>query len=93
MGFADGKIQSLKDNQFKIFDCNFFKRATNRILEIVSDSAGNILMATDEGIFLIKKKLNKYSVPNPIRLQDNQDFRQALLCQKYKYNSRQPLIL
>jgi signal transduction histidine kinase len=74
MGFADGKIQSLKDNQFKIFDCNFFKRATNRILEIVSDSAGNILTATDEGIFLIKKKLNKYSVPKFIRLQDNQDF-------------------
>jgi hypothetical protein len=43
-------------------------------MEIVSDSAGNILTATDEGIFFIKKNLNNYSVPKFIRLHDNQDF-------------------
>ncbi len=74
MGFADGNVQYFKDNQFRTFDCNFFKRATNRILDITSDSVGDILLATDEGIVFIKKNYGKYSAPKFIRLQDNQDF-------------------
>jgi signal transduction histidine kinase/ligand-binding sensor domain-containing protein len=74
MGFADGNVQYFKDNQFRTFDCNFFNRATNRILDITGDSVGNILLAADEGIVFIKKNFGKYGAPKFIRLQDNQDF-------------------
>jgi signal transduction histidine kinase/ligand-binding sensor domain-containing protein len=73
LGFANGKVQRYRDNKFVTYDCNFFARSSNRILKIVSDSIGNILLATDEGISIIKRNSQSYSKPKFIRLQNNQD--------------------
>lgn len=73
LGFADGRVQSYKDNRFITFECNFFHRSSNRILKVISDSVGNILLATDEGITLIKRTSLNYSKPKFIPLADNED--------------------
>lgn len=73
LGFADGRVQCYNDNKFVTYESNFFNRSNNRILEIKSDSVGNILLATDEGISIIKRKSLQYSKPKFVRLENNED--------------------
>jgi signal transduction histidine kinase/ligand-binding sensor domain-containing protein len=73
IGYVNGKVQYLKENKYLTFDCNYFHQTANRILDITSDSIGNILLASDQGLFIIYKIGNKYSSPQFIRLSDNQD--------------------
>ena len=73
IGYVDGRVQYYKNNKFTTYDCNFFNQTSNRILDITSDTVGNILLATDEGLCIIKRQKNKFCNPKFIRLADNED--------------------
>lgn len=72
MGYSNGSVTMVSEQNVKHYDINFIGRTHNRVLQISSDKDGDVWCGGDE-TFVVFKKLSKgvYAPPQRLKIEKN----------------------